>query len=77
MKFKSFHTLIFFLGINLYTQELPPIQSFTPQEYHGENQNWGISQSSSKFIYVANNKGLLEFNGARWQLYPSPNESIT
>ncbi len=76
MKFKSFHTLIFFLGINLYTQELPPIQSFTPQEYHGENQNWGISQSSSKFIYVANNKGLLEFNGARWQLYPSPNESI-
>ena len=57
-------------------QELPPIQIFTPQMYGGENQNWAISQSQEKYIYVANNKGLLEFNGANWQLYPSPNETI-
>ncbi|TVZ60291.1 regulatory LuxR family protein [Flavobacteriaceae bacterium MAR_2010_105] len=57
-------------------QELPPIQVFTPSMYNGENQNWGISQSSNKYIYVANNKGLLEFNGAYWKRYPSPNESI-
>ena len=44
--------------------------------YGGENQNWAISQSQEKYIYVANNKGLLEFNGANWQLYPSPNETI-
>ncbi|WP_350287668.1 triple tyrosine motif-containing protein [uncultured Croceitalea sp.] len=60
-----------------FTQELPPIQNFTPVDYEGENQNWDISQStSSKLIYIANNKGLLEYNGARWRLYPSPNESI-
>ena len=44
--------------------------------YGGENQNWAISQSQEKYIYVANNKGLLEYNGANWQLYPSPNETI-
>ena len=47
-----------------------------PNVYGGENQNWAISQSEEKYIYVANTKGLLEFNGANWQLYPSPNETI-
>ena len=58
------------------SQELPPIQNFHPKDYHGENQNWAISQSSEKLVYVANSKGLLEFNGASWKLYPSPNETI-
>ncbi len=59
-----------------YAQELPPIQNFFPKDYNAENQNWAISQSDEKFIYVANNKGLLEFNGANWKLYNSPNETI-
>lgn len=58
------------------SQELPPIDLYTSKEYGGENQNWSISQAGNKYIYVANNKGLLEFNGAKWQLYPSENESI-
>ena len=29
-----------------------------------------------KFIYVANNRGLLEFNGETWQLYNSPSGKI-
>lgn len=57
-------------------QELPPVQNFYPKDYRGENQNWAISQSDSKLIYVANSKGLLEYNGASWKLYPSPNETI-
>ena len=44
-------------------------------DYNAENQNWAISQSDDKFIYVANNSGLLEFNGAEWKLYPSPNNA--
>nr|WP_298790688.1 triple tyrosine motif-containing protein [uncultured Allomuricauda sp.] len=59
-----------------FTQELPPTQNFSPSEYGAESQNWAISQSIDKKIYVANNNGLLEFNGASWTLYPSPNESI-
>lgn len=57
-------------------QEIPPIIVFTPQQYNGENQNWAISQSQDKTIYVANNIGLLEYNGAKWTRYISPNETI-
>lgn len=57
----------------LYAQELPPIQIYQPDTYGAENQNWSISQSNDKNIYVANNSGLLEFNGAEWTLYESPN----
>lgn len=61
--------------VRLNSQEFPPIETYTPEVYGGENQNWSISQASDKYIYVANNKGLLEFSGAKWNLYPSPNET--
>ena len=61
---------------DFYAQELPPIEIFTTEDYGGGNQNWSVSQAVSKNIYVANNKGLLEYNGANWQLYPTPNETI-
>lgn len=50
-------------------QEIPPIQKYSPKEYKAENQNWSISQSNNSFIYVANNGGLLQFDGARWKLH--------
>jgi DNA-binding CsgD family transcriptional regulator/ligand-binding sensor domain-containing protein len=57
-------------------QELPPIKNYASNEYLAENQNWNISQSEDKKIYIANGSGLLAFNGSKWQLYPSPNNSI-
>ena len=66
----------FLLPCWLWSQELPPIQNYAPSDYQAENQNWAISQSKEKLIYVANSKGLLEFNGAKWTLFPSPNETI-
>ncbi len=74
MKNTLWITCLLFWGLN--AQELPPIQNFYPKDYQGENQNWAISQSAEKLIYVANSKGLLEYNGANWTLYPSPNETI-
>lgn len=68
--------LVLFTSISIISQELPPIQTFTPQEYGAEDQNWSLSQDGDDLIYIANNKGLLEYNGARWRLYNSPNESI-
>lgn len=67
--------LIFFCN-TLQAQELPPIEVFSPKTYGAENQNWSIAQAPNKFIYAANNSGLLEYNGAKWALYPSPNETI-
>lgn len=56
-------------------QELPPVENYAPEIYGAENQNWSISQSADNYMYVANSSGLLEFNGANWKLYPTPNKS--
>ena len=78
-KFLLKNGLVFFIGLTFlqnFAQELPPVEIYLPKQYGAENQNWSISQSKEKYIYIANNKGLLEFNGAKWQLYPSPNQTI-
>ncbi|SDS23476.1 regulatory protein, luxR family [Formosa sp. Hel1_31_208] len=66
--------LVFCIGMR--AQEIPPVEIYSTKQYHAENQNWAISQSSDQNIFVANNKGLLEFNGESWRLYSSPQESI-
>jgi AraC family chitin signaling transcriptional activator len=59
-----------------YGQDLPPIVKYSSSTYGAGNQNWMISQDKNRFVYFANNEGLLEFNGSVWTLYNSPNESI-
>ncbi|WP_250432522.1 triple tyrosine motif-containing protein [Hanstruepera flava] len=79
MKLKAIYIYFLFLAFlssKLLAQELPPIESFTPQQYDADNQNWDVSQSSNKYIYIANNKGLLEYNGATWDFYKNPNETV-
>ncbi|RNC84264.1 MAG: LuxR family transcriptional regulator [Winogradskyella sp.] len=71
------YLLIFLCSfLTTYSQELPPIQRFSPQQYLADDQNWSISQGEDESIYIANNKGLLEYNGAKWNLYASPNNTI-
>jgi ligand-binding sensor domain-containing protein/DNA-binding CsgD family transcriptional regulator len=68
---------IFLLITSLgFSQEVPPIKIFSTEDYGAGNQNWALTQGENKFIYAANNEGLLEYNGANWQLYPTPNETI-
>ncbi|TRX42131.1 helix-turn-helix and ligand-binding sensor domain-containing protein [Flavobacterium restrictum] len=68
--------ILFLLSSVVFSQELPPIVKYAPNVYGAGNQNWMISQDKNRFIYFANNEGLLEFNGTSWELYPSPNETI-
>lgn len=68
--------LLFFISSILLGQEIPPILKFQPENYPSENQNWAITQNKNKSIFVANNAGLLEYNGARWALNPSRNNTI-
>ena len=63
-------------GILGFSQDLPPIVNYSPTVYAAGNQNWMISQDSNKYVYFANNDGLLEFNGSNWTLNLSPNETI-
>ena len=73
-KYLLYLLLIIFTWVK--AQEIPPIVNYSPEDYQGGNQNWKISQANNKHIYIANNDGLLEFNGANWKLYPSPNGTI-
>lgn len=67
-------------SIHLMGQEqhvgIPEIISLSKTDYQGGTQNWSAAQSASGLLYVGNNKGVLEFDGTRWQKYPTPNLSI-
>lgn len=43
--------------------------NYDPLSYQGGTQNWQIRQSDNGWLYVANNNGLLEFNGYSWTLH--------
>lgn len=75
MKFKLALLWLLFPVFAL-AQELAPIVKYNSATYNAGNQNWMISQDSQRFLFFANNEGLLEFNGSAWTLYPSPNETI-
>ncbi len=75
-KIALFFHILLFMANALNAQELPPTQKFDITGYGGDNQNWMVSQASNDFIYVANNRGLLEFDGSIWNTYASPNNTI-
>lgn len=52
---------------------LPLTTHYSPQVYKGGIQNWQITQDQRGLLYVANNLGLLEFDGYDWHVYPLPN----
>ncbi len=54
----------------------PFIRNFPKREYKAGTQNWNIAQDKRGFIYVANNEGLLIYDGNQWQLHKMPNSSI-
>jgi len=47
----------------------PFYKYYSSQDYHGGIQNWKITQSRAGLLYVANNFGLLEFDGTNWNKY--------
>ena len=58
------------------TIALPHVTNYTKQSYSGGLQNWKIKQDKSGNIYIANNEGLISFDGTFWNLYPLPNKTV-
>ena len=52
------------------------IKNFTVDDYKASCQNWGLSVASDGVLYVANNSGLLTFDGNTWKHYETPDKSI-
>ncbi|MFJ1473316.1 triple tyrosine motif-containing protein [Capnocytophaga cynodegmi] len=75
--------LLFLLLVNsvVFAQEdhlpfISPVHNFSQKEYNAGTQNWGISQDKYGIIYIANNQGLLTFDGNLWELHLLPNKRI-
>lgn len=53
-------------------RSIPLLNRFESTDYKGGIQSWMFDQDSSGLIYIANNEGLLEFDGNRWINYEVP-----
>lgn len=72
---------VLFSGMSLQAQVRPNIGNpfilnFPKQEYLAGTQNWDFTQDGEGIIYVANNEGLLAYDGLHWKIYPLPNKTI-
>ncbi len=63
------------LFARFYGQYTPYFENIEVLEVELRNQNWGITQSSQGNIFVANNNGLLIYDGMSWQLEKLPNQT--
>lgn len=51
------------------------VKNYTVEDYKASCQNWGFSLTADGKMYVANNSGLLTFNGNSWKLYSLPDQA--
>lgn len=66
-----FSLILGFFCLSLPAQQLiPPIHNFSAVTYGAASQNWDISIDSIGNIFAANNQGLLQYDGQRWELFP-------
>ena len=68
--------LIFSYPCNIYSNWQRSITNYNRHTYQSGNQNWMISQHQNGWMYFANNKGLLEFDGVSWQTYSIHNSKV-
>lgn len=75
---KRYSFLFFVLLFSNYlnAQYTPFFQNYALTEYGAGNKNWGISLAENGKLYVANDKGLGEFDGLKWNFYQLPNKTI-
>ncbi len=72
-------SLSFFFPLDLPGIErlgLKYIRNYDYKEYGIHPQNWGIVQDKQGIIYVANNGGILEYDGTRWRLIEVDNPPV-
>ena len=61
------------IGQNQYPYGEFTIRNIDRTEYKAGVQNWDIIQNHDNFFYVANNSGILEFNGEQWTKFDLEN----
>ncbi len=65
------------LILRLFSQDFTPIvNQFNKNDYRAANQNWAVGQGADGMMYFGNNNGLLQFDGAEWELHKMPQNKI-
>lgn len=52
------------------------VTHYSRSHYLAGSQNWSIDMDQQGFVYVANNDGLLKYDGIRWKVFPMPLHTI-
>jgi signal transduction histidine kinase/DNA-binding response OmpR family regulator len=52
------------------------LTNYTPKNNHYQAQNWAVRQDKRGIIYLANQGGLMEFDGVSWRHIPVPNRVV-
>ncbi|WP_051219874.1 ATP-binding protein [Rheinheimera baltica] len=68
--------LIFSQTANAQQYGTPLLSNFKPKDYNGGTQNWAIIQDQRGVLYVGNNVGVLEHDGASWRMIPTHNKAV-
>lgn len=55
----------------------PFIENFKPREFKASSANYDVVQNGNGLMYFANYRGVLEYDGISWQLFPLPNGAAT
>jgi ligand-binding sensor domain-containing protein/DNA-binding CsgD family transcriptional regulator len=74
------YLILFFLFIachfsaiaNDITRGVPFIVQYSDKDYEVSNNNWDIVQDQRGIIYIANEYGILEFDGSHWEIIQVP-----
>ncbi len=74
---KSLFFLLLTLTVSFFSfgQFSPNIYNYSIAEYKASNQNWDLCRANNGKVYVANNIGLLEYDGIDWKLFQLPNKT--
>lgn len=83
LKYILLFAVYFFTGRLLLAQEnginygYPLIQNFDDKDYPAENVNWFSTQDGLGNMFFANNFGVLEFNGNKWEAIGTKSEAVS
>ena len=73
---KATSGLLFFLFVALAAfaqtpaeKGVPLLQSYTPSDYHNKGKVWDICSAPNGIVYMAADKGLLEYDGKTWSAF--------
>jgi AraC family transcriptional regulator, chitin signaling transcriptional activator len=75
VKLKTTNFFLFMLGSLLaFGQTIPQkgmplLTNYTPQQYQQQGKVWDIASAPNGLVYMAADRGLLEFDGKSWKVY--------